>query len=102
MSAERDGARLHDKATRGVTLSVEEQERLDAWYAAQDTAEQALLNQPAAATTDELRAQIAMAMGQLQAVTQRIHDLAARNAALREETTALQHQLARRTSSRVA
>ena len=44
MGADNDGAQLHDKATRGVTLSAAEQERLDAWYADQDAAEQALFS----------------------------------------------------------
>ncbi len=30
---------LHDKLTRGESLSAEEQATLDAWYAAQDEAE---------------------------------------------------------------
>lgn len=34
---------LHDKATRGLELTAQEQAELDAWYAAQDTAEQRLL-----------------------------------------------------------
>ncbi len=45
MEADNDVARLHDKATRGGTLSAAERKRLDAWYAGQDAAEQALLGQ---------------------------------------------------------
>jgi hypothetical protein len=33
---------LHDKATRGMTLSAEEQAQLAAWYAEQDQRESAL------------------------------------------------------------
>ena len=39
MGADNDGAQVHDKATRGATLSAAERERLDAWYAAQEAAE---------------------------------------------------------------
>src|SRR5207248_690966 len=102
MGAESGGAQLHDEATRGAALSAAEQERLDAWYAAQDAAEQTLLSEPAPSpTVAALRAQIAAAAAQLQVVAQRVHELAAQNAALREETAALQHQLARRAASRV-
>ena len=101
MGAESDGAQLHDKATRGAILSAAEQERLDAWYAAQDAAEQAALSQAAPGpTVAARRAQIAAA-AQLQVVAQRVHQLAAQNAALQEETAALQHQLARRAGSGV-
>jgi hypothetical protein len=45
------GEQLHDRATRGETLSVEEQRQLDRWYTAQDHAEMAMLNLDAAAET---------------------------------------------------
>ncbi len=103
MGADNDGAQLHDKATRGATLSAAERERLDAWYAAQDAAEQALLSQdPASATAAALQFQIAAAAAQLQAAAQRVQELAAQNAALREENAVLQHRLAQRVTSRVA
>ena len=92
---------MHDKATRGAALSAAERERLDAWYAAQDAAEQASLSQPAPGpTVAARRAQIAAA-AQLPVVAQRVHQLAAQNAALQEESAALQHQLARRAASRL-
>ncbi len=102
MEADNDCARLHDKTTRGATLSAAERERLDAWYAAQDAAEQAILGQtgPSPAVA-ELHSQIAAAAAQLQAA-QRVQELAAQNAALREENAALQHRLAQRATSRVA
>src|SRR5438067_6613006 len=78
MGAESDGAQLHDKATRGAALSAAEREWLDAWYAAQDAAEQASLSQPVPSpTVAALRAQIAAAAAQLQVVAQRVHQLAA-------------------------
>jgi hypothetical protein len=102
MGAESNGAQLHDKATRGAILSAAERERLDAWYAAQDAAEQASLSQPAPSpTVAALHTQIATATAKLQMAAQRVHELAVQNAALREETAALQHQLARRAASGV-
>jgi hypothetical protein len=94
LGAGNDGAQLHDKATRGVNLSAAEREQLDAWYAAQDAAEQALLSQgPPSQTVAALHSQIAAAAAQLQAAAQRVQELAAQNAALREENAALQRRL---------
>lgn len=94
---------MHDKATRGESLSAAEWERLNAWYAAQDAAEGALLSQPtpsSAVTT--LRDQVAGATALLEVAAQHVHELTVRNAALREETAALQHQQAGRATSRIA
>ena len=94
MEVDNDGAQLHDKATRGATLSAAERERLDAWYAAQDAAEQSLVSQdPPSPTVAALHSQIAAATIQLQEAAQRVQELAAQNAALREENTTLQHRL---------
>ncbi len=103
MGADNDGAQLHDKATRGATLSAAERERLDAWYAAQDAAEQALLSQdPPSPTVAALHSQIAAAAAQLQVAAQRVQELAAQNAALRQENAALQRRLAQRATSHMA
>ncbi len=103
MEADDDGAQLHDKATRGVALSAAERERLDAWYAAQDAAEQALLGQDAPSlTVAVLHSQIAAAVAQLQVAARRVNELAAQNAALQEENAALHHRLAQRAASRMA
>lgn len=103
MGAEGDGPRLHARAARGEELSAAERERLDAWYAAQDAAEWALLT-PAEPGQNVvgLHAQIAATTAQLQEAAQRVHELAAQNEVLREEIAALQRQLAQRATSRVA
>ncbi len=44
---------LHDRATRGHTLTADEQAQLDAWYAAQDVDEAAMLS--VATMPDDLR-----------------------------------------------
>lgn len=98
-----DGAQLHDKATRGEPLSAAERARLDAWYAAQDAAEAAALGraEPQQAVA-ALRTEIAEAATQLEAAAQRVRNLTAGNAALRDEVAALERRLARRAGTRVA
>ena len=64
MAADNDCSPLHDKATRGATLSAVERERLDAWYAAQDAAERVLLTGFAPSlTVAALHTEIATAAG---------------------------------------
>ncbi len=103
MSVGGDGAWLHDRATRGETLTAAEQARLEAWYAAQDAAEATSLARPAASETlTALRAQIGAAAAQLETTARRVHELTSQNAALREETAALHRRLALRAASPVA
>lgn len=91
---------LHDLATRGVALSAEQQAQLDAWYAAEDRVEAALLSRP---TPDPaltgLRAQVEEARVRLGTTTRRIEELATLNEALRQEIAALQRQVAQTPAS---
>ena len=95
MPTDNVGKQLHDKATRGLSLSAPEQNQLDAWYAEQDTAENALLAptllSPQLAT---IRTQVETTLAQLLTVTQHIQELTAQNDAVRREIALLQHQLA--------
>jgi hypothetical protein len=85
---------LHDKATRGVALSAEEQAQLEQWYARQDQAEEATLSKaPLPQANASLQTQVDGAVAQLLTVTQRIQTLAAENDALRREVVALRQQL---------
>jgi hypothetical protein len=85
---------LHEKATRGVTLSAAEQAQLGSWYARQDQEEDRLLAQaPSPQALVALQAQIDTAVVELLTTTQRIQALAADNAALRRDIAALQQQL---------
>lgn len=97
MSTNDDARQLHEKATRGVALTAEEQARLEQWYALQDQAEGAAHGQalPPHAVAD-LRGQVDAALAQLTVVTQRIQTLTDENEALRRETAVLQQQLAQR------
>ncbi len=88
---------LHDRATRGESLSAEERALLDHWYARQDQEEGAALAAtvpPASAAA--LQAQVDAALAQLVTATQRIQTLAAENEAVRKEVADLQRQLARK------
>ena len=97
MSANELGQELHDKASRGIALSEDEQAHLKAWYARQDQDEFAKLAESAPSETLlELRAKVNAAVGRLLTVTQRIQSLTARNEITRQEIAALQQQLAQR------
>jgi len=85
---------LHDKATRGVALSAEEQASLNAWYAQQDKEEDAALAvTPPAEVLAALQGQVAAATAELLTVTQRIQTLATENEGLRREIAVLQKQV---------
>ena len=100
MSTDESVKQLHDRATRGVTLSADEQVQLDAWYAQQDREEDAVLVQmlpPQTLTT--LQAQVDTTVSQMHTVTQRIQELLLRNESLRHEIVTLQRQLTRAQSA---
>ncbi len=94
MSLDERAQQLHDKATRGDALSVEEQTQLDAWYAEQDRRENEAL-QPAGTSPQlaTLRTQVETALAQLLTVTQHIQELTAHNETLRRDIAGLQQQL---------
>ncbi|HYT94653.1 MAG TPA: hypothetical protein VEL76_38410 [Gemmataceae bacterium] len=97
MSTHTPGQELHDRATRGESLSTEERAQLDAWYVQLDHEEGTALAgaaPPGSLTT--LRTQIETALGQLATVTQHIQALTAENAAVRQEIAALQRLLAQK------
>lgn len=90
--------KLHDKATRGATLSEAEQAELDAWYAHQDFAESQLLAETAPSQSlAELQADVQAAVAQLRDATLRIQALSDQNEALRQEVIVLQRQLVQQT-----
>ena len=86
---------LHDRATRGESLSAEEQSQLENWYALQDNAESNVFSLTAAEKTPAtLQAQVDVALTQLITVIKRIQEIASGNDALRREIAALRRQLA--------
>lgn len=86
---------LHDKATRGVTLSPDEQVQLDQWYMAQDADEHAIFALTITTAVPDLRPQLAAALAPSTALTQRIRDLTNENEALRSKISLLRQRVAR-------
>lgn len=88
---------LHDRVTRGATLSPEEQHILDAWYTAEDEAEQILL---AASGVDpnhaELRVSIRSVMERVLVEAQHTQTLLMQNDLLQRQIDELKQQLIRR------
>jgi len=94
MSLDELAKQLHDKATRGLTLSAEEQTQLEAWYAEQDQQERAVLGPTGSSQRlATLHTQVETALAQLLNVTQRIQELTVHNETLRREIAVLQRQL---------
>jgi hypothetical protein len=81
---------LHDRSTRGESLSPEEQAQLESWYALQDE----IGATAAEKTKATMQAQIETTLKQLMVVTRRIQEVASENEALRQEIISLRRQLA--------
>lgn len=97
MSSKNVGQALHDRATRGETLSAAERVQLEAWYAEQDQAESLLLGAPIVPSSLEvLQGQLRAALAQLLIVSQKIQELSTQNDQLRQEIVGLKVQLAQR------
>jgi hypothetical protein len=94
MSLDELAKQLHDKATRGLALSAEEQAQLEAWYTEQDQREHAILSPTGSSQRlATLHTQVETALAQLLTVTQRIQELTVHNETLRREIAVLQRQL---------
>jgi hypothetical protein len=94
MSRDELAQQLHDKVTRGLTLSAEEQAHLAAWYDEQDHHEHAVLGaMRSSQRLTTLQAYVETALAQLLTTTQRIQELTAQNETLRQEIAVLQRQL---------
>ena len=103
MIADEKGKELHDKASKGELLSIEEQEQLESWYAAQDNMElEAIGLVKEGNLPNGLQTQIESAMSQLVNLTNRIQEIAAENKILRTENAALLRQLAQRFGQQTA
>ncbi len=87
------GQQLHDRATRGETLSIAEQAQLDLWYDAINRAEmeQLLKTEP---DTQALRSQIMSLLKRVSHVAKQIEQIATENEKIRHENAALRRQLA--------
>ena len=88
------GSQLHDRFTRGIPLSVDEQAQLEAWYTREDQAEGDILVATASVPdVDALQAQLDKSLEEVHTVVQRIRQLVSDNEATRREIETLQHQL---------
>ncbi|SRR5712692_6689284 len=100
MSLDELAKQLHDKATRSLALSAEEQAQLEAWYTEQDQRERVVFGPMASSQRlATLHTQVETALAQLLTVTQRIQELTVHNETLRRDIAVLQRQLPR-TSTR--
>jgi len=91
------GRQLHDRATRGESLSAQEQALLENWYAEQDQAESAELNRVVSGkTVMALQGQVDAALAQLDTIARQLQEIAAQNQSIRRENSALRRQLAER------
>ncbi|HRQ37046.1 MAG TPA: hypothetical protein PLD25_03915 [Chloroflexota bacterium] len=89
------GVQLHDRWTRGESLTEEEMAQLAGWYEVQDEAERKLLNIPDTHTDlVQLQAQVDEAVAELAQLTKFIQEKTAENNALRRDIAALRQQLA--------
>jgi peptidoglycan hydrolase CwlO-like protein len=96
------GKQLHDRATRGETLSAQERASLETWYAAQDRVEMDVLDLTTPETVTILQAQVDSVLEQLETAARRIQELAQENDRLRDEITTLHRRLAQQASIRAA
>lgn len=94
---------LHDRACRGERLSAEERQQLEAWYAEQDAAEEALLSRNRTANSQSpLQRKIEVLEASMVSLTQQIQSLSAENRTLRSEIVSLQRELVSRKSGQFA
>src|SRR5690349_19391662 len=95
------GQALHDRATRGLPLTEEEQAQLADWYAALDRDEVFVV--PGGSEVESLlslQAEVHSGVRRLLTAAQRIQELTDQNDALRREIVVLQQRLARRSIAR--
>jgi hypothetical protein len=94
------GRQLHDRASRGGSLSANERQQLEEWLLAQDHAESNLLSSKGdAPTLADLRSQIDAALEKVAVVTGNIRQLSEGNDVLRNEVGTLRNRLADHSAS---
>jgi hypothetical protein len=84
---------LHDRSTRGGSLSADEWRHLNEWYAQMDAAEDALLNGNRENHAESVEPDIDGVLLRIQDVTHRVAALNKQNDALRSEIASLYRQL---------
>lgn len=89
------GMQLHDRETTGETLTAEEKEQLEAWYAQKDLTEAAMLKaaQVPLPNLVFMQDRIDTAIFQLTVSVQRLQQITQENKSLREEIEGIKEQL---------
>ena len=95
MGTDEMGMLLHDRATLGEVLTLEEQFRLDAWYAEKDAEEALLLKQENISVPDLqlLQQQLALALTQLASTSEQLQQINSENQHLRQDIRGLKQRL---------
>ena len=94
MTEQTEGARLHDRSTRGESLTDAERAILDRWYQDGDEAEAALLAaQRPTASQNAVPSDLSSALAMIRETVASIETIHQQNATLREEIAALQQRL---------
>jgi hypothetical protein len=90
------GMQLHDRETTGELLTPQEKAQLEDWYAQKDAAEKSMLEatQVPLPNLVVLQDQVDIAIEQLTAGVQRLHQITQENKSLRKEITEIKQQLA--------
>ncbi len=93
MISEELGSQLHDRFTRGQSLSVAERQQLQAWYRQNDQEDLAQANLTKTNSEPTAQVQVDVVLAQIEAVTRRIRKLEKQNDVLRRENAVLQTEL---------
>jgi hypothetical protein len=90
------GMQLHDRETTGELLTAQEKAQLEDWYAQKDAAEKSMLEatQVPLPNLVVLQDQVDIAIEQLTAGVQRLHQMTQENKSLRKEIAEIKQQLA--------
>jgi hypothetical protein len=89
------GKALHDRATRGLSLTPDEQRVLDEWYADRDAQEEASIGRVGTRPDlDAVREQVDEAMSRVLIAGQRLQELITETDRLRSEIANLEQRLA--------
>lgn len=87
------GAKLHDRATRGEILTEAERTALETWYRQQDEAEAGLLQAGQAQALATAPGDVQVVLSRIKETASRIQALDLQNASLRQEIATLQQRL---------
>ncbi len=95
MVSDKLGMQLHDRETIGELLTAEEKAQLEAWYAQKDAAEKSILEaaQLPLPNLVVLQDRVDIAVEQLTAGVQRLHQITQENKLLHKEIAEIKQQL---------